>query len=213
MLNTLEFWSIQALHLLWQDLDWMLWNTGLALIPLGLSGWLFHRARSRSVLWWLGLFTFILFLPNAPYVLTDIIHIIAAIRSGVSVWLVSLVLVPAYALFMVVGVECYVVSVIRLGQYLRCWGAPWAVTGMELFTHALCAIGIYLGRFIRFDSWDVLTRPDAVLHTTLTQLTSQWPLLIMLITFGVITVTYWLCKQMTLAIAWYWPNRHRLSQL
>ncbi|MGL4883991.1 MAG: DUF1361 domain-containing protein, partial [Waterburya sp.] len=58
---------------------WIVWNLFLAFIPLALSFWLFVRRNiKRSLLWWIGLVVFIAFLPNAPYLLTDIIHLIDA---------------------------------------------------------------------------------------------------------------------------------------
>ena len=71
---------------------WIIWNLFLAFIPLGLSFWLFRwQTKSRSLLWWIGLIVFIAFLPNAPYLLTDIIHLIEAIRAGYSAWIINLI--------------------------------------------------------------------------------------------------------------------------
>lgn len=189
----------------------MVWNTWLALIPLTLAYYLFHRNSQRTALWWLGALVFIAFLPNAPYVLTDIIHLIGDIRYGYSMWIVTLVLVPQYLLFMLIGFEAYVLSVIALGRYLQRQGLR-AVVWVELIVHALCAVGVYLGRFRRFNSWDLVTRPDEVLSTTLAHLLHQDPLFIMVVTFGVITALYWPCKQLTLALAWYWPRRRQMIQ-
>jgi uncharacterized membrane protein len=41
MVNALEYWVRQSVGALTPNLGWMVWNTFLALIPLGLSGWLF----------------------------------------------------------------------------------------------------------------------------------------------------------------------------
>ena len=66
---------------------WIVWNLFLAFIPLVLSFWLFLRpSKKRSLVWWISLIIFIAFLPNAPYLLTDIIHLIEAIRAGYSIW-------------------------------------------------------------------------------------------------------------------------------
>ncbi len=214
MVNALDYWLRQSADALTPNLGWMVWNTFLALIPLGLSGWLFRSARPSSrrpaLLWWLGLVTFIVFLPNAPYVLTDVIHLVNDIRWGYSIWVISLVLVPAYLLFMAIGFGAYVLSVIRLGRYLHHHG--WrkrTVVASELTIHGLCAVGIYLGRFRRFNSWDLFTQLDTVVRTTFEHLMHQRPLVIVIATFAVISSLYWLCKQIMLALAWYWPNRHK----
>ncbi|MDA0267725.1 MAG: DUF1361 domain-containing protein [Cyanobacteria bacterium] len=100
-------------------------------------------------------------------------------------------------------------SIIRLGRYLHRWWDTRAVVASEIAIHGLCAVGIYLGRFRRFNSWDLLTQPDTVVRTTISHLMDQGPLVIVVATFAVITGLYWLCKQITLALAWYWPNRQQ----
>ena len=53
---------------------WMSFNAFLATVPAVLAVVLFHRPRARTVTWWVGVVAFGLFLPNAPYVVTDLIH-------------------------------------------------------------------------------------------------------------------------------------------
>jgi len=74
--------------------------------------------RRRSSLWWFGFLVFFAFLPNAPYVLTDVIHLIEDIREINSVWMITLVVIPLYLLFILAGFEAYVVSLINFGYYL-----------------------------------------------------------------------------------------------
>lgn len=196
--------ALDAVTLNWR---WMAWNTWLALVPLGLAVCLFPGNRRRTPLWWLGLAVFIAFLPNAPYVLTDIIHLVHNIRAGYSLWIITLVLVPQYLLFMLVGFEAYVLSVLALTRYLQRQGCRYSAIvewGMPL----LCAVGVYLGRFRRLNSWDLLVQPDTVLQITLNHLWGDRPLVIILITAGVITVLYWVCKHLTLALWEYWLHHH-----
>jgi uncharacterized membrane protein len=178
----------------------MTWNLFLAIAPLLLSVWLFRQKRSRSWIWWLGLLAFVAFLPNAPYVLTDIIHLIYDIRRESSIWLITLVLVPQYILFMLVGFEAYVLSLINLGYYLQQQGQRRFILAAEFLLHMLSAVGIYLGRFERFNSWDFVTQPDAVVFSTFHNLMSKRPVLVMAISFLVIAGLYWVMKQITLAI-------------
>ena len=180
---------------------WIIWNLFLAFIPLALSFWLFRRkSRSRSILWWMGFLVFAAFLPNAPYLLTDIIHLIQAIRDDYDVWVITLVILPPHLIAIVAGFEAYVISLINLGYYLQQQGASKYILLAELLSHALCAVGIYLGRFPRLNSWDFVTQPDAVATTVLDNLTSKRPVLVMAITFVVLTVLYWLMKQVTLGL-------------
>lgn len=180
---------------------WIIWNLFLAFIPLALSFWLFRqRTNSRSFLWWIGLIVFIAFLPNAPYLLTDIIHLIRAIRSGYSVWIITLIFIPLHLFAILSGFEAYVVSLINQGHYLKRQGAEKFIVWAELITHVLSAIGVYLGRFRRFNSWDFVADPGNVLLVTANDLTAKRPLLVIVITFVVITVFYWLIKQVTLGL-------------
>lgn len=178
---------------------WIVWNLFLAFIPLFLSFWLFlRRTKKRSLLWWIGFVAFISFLPNASYLLTDIIHLIAAIRAGYSIWITTLIFIPLHLLAIALGWEAYVVSLINQGFYLRKQGAGKFIFSSELLTHALSAVGIFMGRFRRFNSWDLVTKPNILLASTVDDLTTKKPLLVIAITFIVLTILYWLTKQVTL---------------
>ncbi len=157
------------------------------------------KSYLRLVRWWMGFLVFILFLPNAPYVLTDVIHLIEQIRQGYSVWIITLALIPQYLLFMFIGFEAYVLSVIylerdleRMGWRQHRWLAEWVI-------HGLSAIGIYLGRFQRFNSWDILTNPDLLIQSVIHDLLNQRPMLIISVTFVVIGTLYNLFKALNSA--------------
>lgn len=179
---------------------WMTWNLFLAFVPLALSVWLFRKRRRRSSLWWLGFLVFFAFLPNAPYVLTDVIHLVEDIRQINSVWMITLVVIPVYLVFTLAGFEAYVLSLINLGYYLNRLGRSKWVLGVELLTHALCAIGIYLGRFLRFNSWDFITQPDALATSVVEDVLGKRPLVIITITFVVVAGLYWILKRVSLGI-------------
>jgi uncharacterized membrane protein len=178
---------------------WIVWNLFLAFIPLVLSLWLFlRRSNKRSLLWWLILVVYIAFLPNAPYLLTDIIHLIEAIRANYSIWITTLVFIPLHVSAILVGWEAYVISLINQGHYLKQQGWRKFIVPSELITHGLCAIGIFLGRFRRFNSWDLVTQPDILITSTINDLTDKKPLLVILITWIILIILYWLTKQISL---------------
>jgi uncharacterized membrane protein len=130
-------------------------NLVLAVLPLVLAVWLF-RCRRRSVIWWAGLMAFVGLLPNAPYVVTDLVHLVPDIRAAPSSRAVVLGLLPAYGLFILIGLESYALSVrlFRRSVLSSGWRAQAAVS--EAAIHVLCAVGVVLGRFERLNSWDVL---------------------------------------------------------
>ena len=188
-----------ALEVFDRHSGWIVWNLFLAFIPLVLSLWLFLRPNGRrNLLWWIVFAIFIVFLPNASYLLTDIIHLIEAIRAGYSIWITTLIFIPLHLLAITIGWEAYVISVINQSYYLKKHGARNFILTSELITHALSAVGIFVGRFRRFNSWDLMTKPDILLSSTIDDLTTKKPLLVIAITFIVLTILYWLTKQITL---------------
>ncbi len=133
---------------------YMLENLVLAWIPWVL-GAVVARTRSR-----LGLaMTFppwLLFLPNAPYVVTDLLHLQP--RPPVPDWFDALL----YGFFAVTGCALAWTSLSmvreRLARELDTLKAELALGGIALLT----GFGVYLGRFERWNSWDVVGRPAAL---------------------------------------------------
>lgn len=175
--------------------EWMAWNLLLAAVPLALAGVLFVHPGRRTAVWWVGCAAFVAFLPNAPYVLTDVIHLVEDARSTASDAVVSLALIPQYAAFFVVGFEAYVVSLLLVGRYLRVNGKPGWVRPTEVGLHALCAVGIHLGRFDRLNSWDAVARPDLLWRGV----TGIRPLVV-LAAFVAVTTGYVVMKWITVAL-------------
>ncbi len=182
------------------DTSYLVGAVVLTLVLMGLDIFWLRLRGTRSLLWWVGFLVFIGFLPNAPYVLTDIIHLYEDIRQNYSVWVLTLALIPQYLVFMVVGFQAYVLSLIYLGDYLKGQGLGKFILWVELIVHGLSAVGIYLGRFQRFNSWHIITQPDTLVMSVFNDLTGKRPALVMAVTFVVIAVLYWLMKQITFAV-------------
>lgn len=141
---------------------WLVFNATLATIPAVLAIGLFHRARERTAGWWLGVVAFLLFLPNAPYVITDLVHLRGMVAGYPGTR--TSVIVPAGALALLVlwGLACYSVALAELDRALR--RSPWTARHRVLVrtvVHLACAFGVVLGRIPRLHSWHVLTRPVA----------------------------------------------------
>jgi uncharacterized membrane protein len=150
--------------------------------------------RKRSIFWWMGLLLFIAILPNAPYILTDIIHFYDAVRAINSAWTITLVIVPTYILFIGIGWFAYVFSLVNIRQYMGRNQLGAYITITEFSLHLLCAIGIYIGRFIRFNSWSLVTEPKQFLQVLPGELLGKFPLLVILLTFLIITILYAIFK-------------------
>lgn len=134
---------------------WFLaWNLFLAWVPLAFSVAAFHRAV-RAFDLWVGAFLvlWLLFFPNAPYVLTDFIHLHEG--RSVPLWYDALMLSAfAWTALMLGFVSLYLVqTVVRRAVGVM---QSWIVVTCAL---ALASFGVYLGRYLRFNSWDAMVRP------------------------------------------------------
>ena len=131
-------------------------NLLLAWIPLLLALLLRRQsADKRGFFFWGLLVVWVLFFPNAYYIITDLIHMKKFGEGGVFPW---------FDLLMTASFACGGLFLGSLSLYLvhllvrECWGwrAGW---GFAVTMLALGSFGIYLGRKLRLNSWDVLTRP------------------------------------------------------
>jgi uncharacterized membrane protein len=184
-------WIYISGHLFNQSTTRIIWNLFLAFIPFALSFYLFRLTALRNLWWWTSLLIFIAFLPNAPYILTDSIHILELSQKDYPHWAIVLVLIPQYILFICLGFEAYIISLVKLEQYLTNFMAPKYLTMVNGIAHSLCIVGIYIGRFERFNSWDFVTKPGTVLITTIQDLEDAKKILSMAIAF----FTLWLLSE------------------
>jgi uncharacterized membrane protein len=193
--------------------SWMVWNTLLALVPLALAFVVFRPGIRRSPVWWGGVVAFVLFLPNAPYVLTDVVHLFRDIRREDDDLMVLTVYVPTYLVFMAVGFGAYVVSLRRLAAYLGSEGLGRLWVPLFFLLQAGVAVGIYLGRVVRLNSWYVVTAPAEVVGS-FEELAGRFPLQVIAVTFVVLVVTTgftWLALDGS--IAWSRQQVPRLRRL
>lgn len=136
--------------------EWMGVNLVLALLPLALATGLFRRRRRRTVMWWVALVAFVALLPNAPYVVTDLIHLAPDIQRAPSRKAVMFGLLPLYGVFVLIGLESYAISLRLVRRYLTRSGWRRGALITEAGLHLASAFGVLLGRFDRLNSWDVV---------------------------------------------------------
>ncbi|CAM3281652.1 DUF1361 domain-containing protein [Tsukamurella hominis] len=142
----------------------LIWNLFLAWIPMVFAVG-FATVRSRWALVPLGL-GWLAFLPNSPYLVTDLVHL----GDDENMW--RHVLQYGFAAW--TGILLGVVSMLLVHRRLqREFGARWGWLAVVLSV-GLCAIGVVIGRFQRWNSWDLVTRPDAVVIATLDWVTSPF---------------------------------------
>ena len=132
----------------------LIWNLFLALIPFAISTMLgIAKGPLRARLLVPVGAAWLLFFPNAPYILTDLFHLER--RAGVPFWYdLALILSCAWNGLMLAYAS--LADMQRLVQRRLGTGAGWAFATVALL---LSSFGIYLGRYLRFNSWDVLANP------------------------------------------------------
>lgn len=196
MLGILSFSSIVSISLMLLRQGSLLYLLFAGLLVSGIAGMdaLCFPGRSRSTLWWFGAIVFILFLPNAPYLLTDIIHLIEDIRQTRSIWVLTLFAIPLYLMVLSLGFAAYTLSLVNLGNYLKLQHLSNWMIPTEWFIHLLSAIGICLGRFERFNSWDLLTNPTQILGQVIRYLQNPYDWMIITISFVILAGLYYLAK-------------------
>lgn len=176
----------------------------LALIPFVLALLIFRKDHPiRPVLWWPVWGIFILFLPNAPYVLTDVIHFVAKGRVSPPLppWAMGLLLLQ-YVFYFLIGMQCFTLSLMLWGRFLRRRGNRFLILPMEWVVLAVSSFGMYLGRFERFNSWNVLTAPEHLISRTLIDAIGHRPEEITLLFLGLIALVYYLLKGANLLVVW-----------
>ena len=135
------------------DFWFLIWNLGLAWIPFlfALGAYGYARRVSSTVAFGVG---WLLFFPNAPYIVTDFVHL----RRGgpLPLWYDALTI----AAFAGVGLALGFASIYLMQCLVRRRLGATAGWLTVLAASALGSLGIYLGRFVRANSWDVLTRPE-----------------------------------------------------
>ncbi len=136
-----------------------LWNLFLAWIPFALALLIYdgHRRGARPVqLLGLGLL-WLLFLPNAPYIVTDFKYL--ADMTGKTFLFEGLLIGTAASTGLLLGfMSLYLIQAI----VRRAAGAryAWLFVFVAL---GLSSVGVYLGRVLRWNSWDVFVRPGSLL--------------------------------------------------
>lgn len=150
-------WLVRA-KLVGPRLDFLWWNLFLAWIPWVLSAVL---VRLRGPLAWPLGAAWLVFLPNAPYLVTDLLHFKE--RPPVPLWFDLLLWVSFALAGLLLGWTSLEAVARTLSARLGKVGSMAFVASVLLLT----GFGIYLGRFLRLNSWDVVIDPLGVVRTAL----------------------------------------------
>ncbi|MEI7585826.1 DUF1361 domain-containing protein [Runella sp.] len=145
----------------------LIWNLFLAWIPLGLAYLVEDMWCQRFIRRWgvmAGVSIWLLFFPNAPYLITDLMHLKAA--PDHLIWYDALMNFS----FALVGLLTGLYSLLKVHRLVeQIWNGSlaWIVVIGSL---VLSSYGVYLGRFGRWNSWDIVTNPFSLVRYSVSNL-------------------------------------------
>lgn len=173
--------------------SFLLWNLFLGYIPLGLSYYLISQRKvpkwkliSVALMW-------MLFFPNAPYIVTDLMHLGNYDKIP---WLDGLMLFSFALTSLVAGLVSFLQMKHVMKQHLHSTLYRCFTLGVML----LSGFGVYLGRFERWNSWDLLAHPASLLYNSAYNLQNPKAIAVTLTFAGCMFTVLQLCKQVSKTI-------------
>ena len=135
----------------------LVWNLFLAFIPFGITIYLKSKQKVTKARMFIGFIVWLLFLPNAPYIITDLLHFK---RSTPHFWWLDILMVTSFALN---GLLLFYLTLLDMETLLRKQINSTKIRLLLFFIFFLTGFGMYLGRFLRFNSWDILQHPNVLM--------------------------------------------------
>lgn len=131
------------------------WNLFLAFLPWAATTCFIiqPKVKGQKGRVWAILFCWLVFFPNAPYILTDLFHL--RLNDSAPIWF-DLILIMSFAW---TGLIYGFVSLMDLQEMLEKWMRPGTLKIMIALFLFLSAFGIYIGRYLRWNSWDIMRHP------------------------------------------------------
>lgn len=126
----------------------LIWNVFLAFVPFWVSEYLKKQTLNIKQLPLFAIWLF--FIPNSPYILTDLFHL--KLRAGVPLWY-DLSIILSFA---VIGLILFFRSFMDMTIWLKQWFNDQQMKWITPFLFWLIAFGLYLGRYLRYNSWDII---------------------------------------------------------
>ncbi|SOE21380.1 Uncharacterized membrane protein [Spirosomataceae bacterium TFI 002] len=170
----------------------LVWNLFLAWIPLFFA-LLARRLSQKPFFKYLAMAIWLLFFPNAPYIITDLVHLDHL--PAHLWWYDSMGIFVVAFTGLLLGI--YSVSIIHQ-IWRKDFGAFFAWHAVVV-SMGLCGFGIYLGRFLRLNSWDIITHPFRLARYCINSLGNPLAMQTTLLFGAVLTAVY---------LAFYYINQN-----
>lgn len=139
---------------------WLNWNLFLAFVPYYISSTLIRKPFliDRKIKFALLFFSWLVFIPNSFYLITDLFHL--KLREPVPLWF-DLALIVSFVW------NGILLGILSVGQMEKVLHAKFGWRNEWLFVFSIMsmnALGVYVGRYLRYNSWDVITNPFALFN-------------------------------------------------
>lgn len=149
-------------------LFFLIWNLFLAIIPYLITSYLLKSHQDLSkIKFFGGILIWLAFLPNSFYILTDLIHL-TNVKSSI-IWL-DVMIISSYAF---VGFAFGTLSIVDFEKIIKSKISKNSVTILIPLICLLCGVGIYIGRILRYNSWDIISNPFDLVTDCLFALTTS----------------------------------------
>lgn len=148
-----EFSSVQAIaNSRSTTFMYLIWNLFLAWVPYLISLSL-EKLPAKKLLAVPVLLAWLVFFPNAPYIVTDLLHV--RYRYGVPLWYDVMTLFS----FAWTGLMLGYLSLMEVQRFLEKRLEEKQARALVWAAILLCSFGVYVGRYQRWNSWDLFTQP------------------------------------------------------
>ncbi|MBT3337413.1 MAG: DUF1361 domain-containing protein [Anaerolineae bacterium] len=140
----------------------LIWNLFLAWIPFVLAYLAYALSWRRWLLYFvipIFAFLWLIFFPNAPYLITDVQHLADGLGEA-PVWYDVILLIW----FSWTGLLLGIVSLYLMQQIVKNTFSKFFGWLLVFSVSILSSIGVYLGRFLRWNSWDIWQNPIEILR-------------------------------------------------
>lgn len=172
------------------------WNLFLAFLPYYIAGWMNPDISSlkRKITLIAAFLAWLLFVPNSFYIITDLFHL--KHFTAAPEWF-DLLLIFSFAWN---GIILGILSLRRVELVIEKISKKKLTILLVFGVMLLNAFGIYIGRFLRFNSWDVITNPFSLLAEALNliihpfQNSTEWAMIVCYAIF--MTFLYYTIRKM-----------------
>lgn len=139
-------------------LVFLVWNLFLAAIPYALSTYITSKTKVSKIELLFYTTIWLLFLPNAPYIITDLLHV--KISSNKFLWFdVLLIMSFAYN-----GLVLFFLTILDMEKLFNIYFKTRIKKYCTPLLFILTGFGMYLGRVLRYNSWEILNNPTNLLN-------------------------------------------------